>query len=229
MPAEILGRFTHRWTLWLLLSFFASPTQATAADWLKYFTFSEQGVLRIWKEKLHKGKVDYKVIGDLGTGDYVRAIANVAASGIYYEIKYNPKERPYISWKWKIDQFPKKSGGEDDFAARVYVIFPANLFILSRCIEYVWDTQLSEGTVTKSPLSSRIKVMVLRSGKKSGWIQEERNVFQDYLQVFNEEPEDFDDNIGALAFMTDTDDTKSRSQVALDEFKIGYKKPQFKK
>jgi len=129
----------------------------------------------------------------------------------------------------KIDRFPKKTGTEDDYAARIYVIFPANVFIMSRCIEYVWDDQLSEGTVTKSPLTSRIKIIVIRSGKKEGWVQEERNVFHDYLQVFNEEPEDFDDEIGAIAFMTDTDDTKSRSIAAVDEFKIGYKKPQLTK
>ncbi len=227
MISNIFRRYAARLALMLIISFF-SPAEAAAPEWLKYFTFSEKGVLRIWKEKLLKTKVDYKVINEPETGDYVRAIANVAASGIYYEIKYNPKERPYLSWKWKVDQFPKKSANEDDFAARIYVIFPANIFIMSRCIEYVWDSKLPEGTVTKSPLSGRIKVIVLRSGKKEGWVQEERNVFQDYLKVYNEEPEDFDDKVGAVAFMTDTDDTKSRSQVAFDEFKIGYKKPQFR-
>lgn len=234
----MIGAFLRRFLTPLCLAAFGMTlllvplilsAKASATDWLSYFTFSEKGVLRIWKEKLHQGRVNYKVIHEPTTGDYIRGVANAAASGIYYEIKYDPKVRPWLSWKWKIERFPKKTLQQNDFAARVYVIFPANTFIFSRCIQYVWDDQLSEGTITKSPLSSRIKVIVARNGKKEGWVQEERNVFQDYLQVFNEEPEDFDDKVGAIAFMTDTDDTKSRSIAAIDEFKIAYQTPLFKK
>ena len=204
-----------------------------AADFLKNFTFSEKGVLNLWKEKLHKGRVKYAVMpGEVG--DHVKATSVNAASGIYYEIQYDPQKLPYMSWKWKVDKFPKKNPQEkeiitDDFAARVYVIFPANVFIFSRCLEYVWDNALEEGTITKSPLSGRIKVFVLRKGKKKGWIHEERNVFKDYLEAYGEDPEDFEDKVGAIAFMVDTDDTNSQAISYIDEVRIGYTKPLLKK
>lgn len=204
-----------------------------AIDFLKYFTFSEKGVLNIWKEKLYKGKVNYTVVRN-PAGDFIKADANQAASGLYYEIKYDPRKKPYMSWKWKVDSFPAKdphdlSKAKDDFAARVYVIFPASIFIMSRCLEYAWDNVLEEGSITPSPLSGRIKMFTIRKGKKEGWIQEERNIFEDYLKAYGEEPEDFDDEVGAIAFMTDSDDSKSRSVAYVDELKIGYAKPEHKK
>src|SRR3989338_3669876 len=200
-----------RFLLFILLCIAGSPS-LQAADFLKYFTFSEKGVLNLWKEKLHKGRVKYTVMqGDVG--DHIKATSVKAASGIYYEIQYDPSLLPYLSWKWKVDRFPnkKKDQTADDFAARVYVIFPANVFIFSRCIEYIWDDTLEEGSITKSPLSGRIKLFALRKGKKEGWIHEERNVFQDYLEAYGEDPEDFEDKMGAIAFMADTDDTNSQA------------------
>jgi len=201
--------------------------------YLKYFSFSEKGVLKLWQEKILEGKVDYRILRDK-KGKFLRADSNQSASGLYYEIKYNPKDRPYISWKWKVDTFPKKDPEDkervkDDFAARVYVIFPANLFIFSRAIEYVWDDVLEEGTVTRSPMSGRIRLFVIRSGKKKGWIREERNVYLDYLEAFAEEPEDFDDEVGAIAMMTDSDDSQSHARAYIDELRIGYTKPLYKK
>lgn len=208
----------------LLLS---SPTQA--ADFLKYFTFSKRSVLKLWKEKLLSGRVEYKII-KIGEEGFLRAKSENTASGIYYEIDYDPKVHPYMSWKWRVDKFPvkdpeDKEGVMDDFAARIYVIFPAKIFIFSRCLEYVWDDVLPKGTITRSPLSGRIKIFVLRNGKANGWQFEERNIFEDYLLAFGKEPEDFDDRIGAIAFMTDTDDSESSALANFDEMKIGYKKP----
>lgn len=209
-----------------------APTHLQAENFLKYFTFSEKGVLKLWKEKIHTGKVEYKIISQHGDS-FVHAHSKQAASGIYYEFsdkeRYNPTQKPYISWKWKVNKFPKKNPTEpqDDYAARVYVIFPASIFIFSRCIEYVWDDTLPEGTIMKSPLTAKIKIFVLRKGKKANWIQEERNIFEDYMKAFDEE--EVDDQIGAVAFMSDTDDTQSEAVTLFDEMKIGYAHPLFTK
>ncbi len=220
------------WPVFVFISLISLTSPLLAVDFIKYFTFSERGVLKLWKEKILKGKVDYR-IKEGPEGRFVQALSKQAASGLYYEIKYNPRKTPYLSWKWKVDEFPKKVTDNktqiDDFAARIYVIFPANIFIFSRCIEYVWDDVLPEGAVTSSPLSSRIRVFVIRHGQKKGWVQEERNVFKDYLQAFGEEEEEFDDEVGAIAFMTDSDDTRSLARSYFDEVKIGYAKPIMKK
>ena len=229
-----MKRFLILSLLALFLNVFPSPDgHAAITDFFKYFTFSEEGVMKLWKEKLHKGKVEYK-LAKAGNEAYVHAHSKAAASGIYYELDkkdhYNPTQRPYISWKWKVDKFLKKTDDpewqEDDYPARVYVIFPAKVFIFSKCIEYIWDTPNSkhkEGDNSKSPLSSRIRFKILKVGAKEGWQFEERNVYQDYMELFGEE--EVDDKIGAIAFMSDSDDTGSESIVYFDEMKIGYKTP----
>ncbi len=216
----------------ILATILLFPITAQSATFLKYFTFSEKGVLKLWKEKLHKGKVDYRIFSKNGES-FVQSQSNNAASGIYYEFPesehYNPTPNPYISWKWKINKFPTKNPAEpkDDFAARIYVIFPAKVFIFSKCIEYVWDDVEEEGTIRKSPLSSRIQIFVLRKGLKPNWLFEERNVAEDYMKAFGET--EVDDEIGALAFMSDTDDTESQAIALFDEMKIGYSKSLQKK
>lgn len=212
--------------LFPLFGFSAPPS------FLKYFTFSEEGVLKLWKEKLYKGKVEYKLVTE-GTETFIQAHGKKAASGIYYEFpeksRYNPTKKPYISWKWKVARFPKKDPEDpkEDYGARVYVIFPANVFIFSNCIAYVWDDTLPEGTIKKSPLSSRIQMIFLRKGKKDGWMQEERNIAEDYMKVFGET--EVDDEIGALAFMSDSEDTESETIAHFDDIKVGYSQPLFKK
>src|SRR3989338_3184446 len=103
---------------------------------IKWFPFSEENSLREWEEKVFKGKVVYKVEKERVVS-YVRATSSKAASALYYKIKMDArKKRPVVSWKWNVQKFPEKrlpeslgTKDEDDFAARVYVIFPAT-FIL---------------------------------------------------------------------------------------------------
>ena len=133
-----------------------------------------------------------------------------------------------MSWKWRVDEFPKRTlpeqiglKKEEDFAARIYVIFPAAFFTNSKVIEYIWAEQLPVGTLGVSAYSKNIKILVLRSGKHNEkWLFEKRNIYQDYVKLFGEKPRL---NIGAIAFMTDADSTTSKASAAYDEIKIGYK------
>ena len=65
-----------------------------------------------------------------------------------------------VSWRWKVLKFPQKTAASgtvsdekeswierDDYAARVYVIFPHFNFRKIKCLEYVWDKDLSSSEV----------------------------------------------------------------------------------
>ncbi len=194
---------------------------------LKPFTFSNDADIKEWEEKVFKGKVIYRVEKD-GDQSYVKAESNKAASALYYKIKMDAKSgRPTISWKWRADKFPVKvnkesldTENEDDFAARVYVIFPAMFFTNSRVLEYVWAESLPVGTTGVSPYSKNIKLMVLESGPKKDWALEDRDIHADYVAMFGREPEY---NIGAVAFMTNAEHTGSSAGAVYDEIKLGYK------
>ncbi len=196
---------------------------------VKWFPFSEENSLKEWEEKIFKNKVVYKLEkgADLA---YVRANSTDAASALYYRIKLDAKSKhPVASWKWHVEKFPVKKlpenldkQDEDDFAARVYVIFPAFFFTNSKVLEYIWAEKLPVGTIGTSPYSENIKIFVLKSGpaQPDEWPAEERDVIKDYREAFGRGPE-YD--IGAVAFMTNTEHTASSADAMYDEIKLGYK------
>jgi len=205
------------------------PRVLEKSEIVKDFPFSEENALKEWEEKIFKGRVVYRV--EKGqTLSYVRATSDKTASALYYKFKLDAKKRcPVISWKWNVDKFPAKktkesleTENEDDFAARVYVIFPAMFFTNSKVLEYIWSETLPEGMIGTSPYSKNIKLIVARSGanKDRKWFQEDRDITADYVKAFGAKPEY---NIGAVAFMTNTEHTGTSADAMYDEIKLGYK------
>jgi len=206
-----------------------APKALQKSETVKDFPFSEDNALKEWEEKIFKGKVVYRV--EKGqTLSYVRATSDKTASALYYKLKLDAKNNaPVISWKWNVDKFPEKKTkesleieNEDDFAARVYVIFPAAFFTNSKVLEYIWSETLPEGMIGTSPYSKNIKLFVARSGPnlEKKWFQEDRDIVADYMKAFGRRPEY---NIGAVAFMTNTEHTGTSADAMYDEIKLGYK------
>ena len=206
-----------------------APKAVQVSEIVKDFPFSEENALKEWEEKIFKGKVVYRV--EKGqTLSYVRATSDKTASALYYKLKLDAKKKsPVISWKWNVDKFPEKkvkesleTKNEDDFAARVYVIFPAAFFTNSKVLEYIWSETLPEGTIGTSPYSKNIKLIVARSGPNldKKWFREDRDIAADYMKAFGTKPEY---NIGAVAFMTNTEHTGTSADAMYDEINLGYK------
>ncbi len=195
---------------------------------VKFFPFSTENALREWEEKVFRGKVVYEIEKNQDLS-YVRATSDKTASALYYKIKVDAKRRyPVVSWKWKVEKFPAKKSAEsletqneDDFAARVYVIFPAMFITNSKVLEYVWAETLPVEKSGTSPYSKNIKLVVLESGlsKDSSWAREERDIVSDYIKMFGRAPE-YD--IGAVAFMTNAEHTGTSADAMYDDIKISY-------
>ena len=206
-----------------------APKALQKAEIVKGFPFSEEDALKEWEEKIFRGKVVYRI--EQGKDlSYVRATSDKTASALYYKLKLDAKKKdPVISGKWNVDKFPQKTTkesletkNEDDFAARVYVIFPAMFFTNSKVLEYIWAETLPEGMIGTSPYSNNIKLIVARSGSNldKKWFQEDRDIAADYMKAFGTKPEY---NIGAVAFMTNTEHTGTSADAMYDEIKLGYK------
>ena len=194
----------------------------------KQFSFKEKEALKEWEEKIFRGRVLYSIKINR-VDDYLMAHSENAASGIFYKLKFDPNKEPMVSWKWKVLKFPKKgevkAGGgdwieQDDYAARFYVIFPRLAFNLTKALEYVWDENLPEGTIMSSPYFENIKIIVVESGKKNlkKWVEEERNVYDDFIKAFGRKPPE----VGAIAIMTDTDNSASTAEAHYDNIRVGY-------
>jgi len=202
---------------------------AYSYDLPKWFPFNKENSLEEWQEKIFQNKVVYSIKSAKGDG-YLLAKSDSACSGLIYRISFDAKKFPLMSWEWKVAQFPDKSKPssaktgwveKDDYAARVYVIFPSWNFMNIKSIEYVWDENLPEGTITKSPYFGNIKLIVAESGRKNmdNWVSEERNIYKDYKKCFRGAPPP----VGAIALMTDTDNTLSTAEASYKNIQVGYK------
>ncbi len=198
----------------------------------RVFRFNKEEALKEWQEKVFKNKVVYVVVAEKGEA-YLSAKSDKACSGLFYRIGFKPSEFPMISWSWKVTKFPEKNHEavpnnekqgwieKDDYAARLYVIFPSLHFIKTKSIEYIWDENIPEGTMMTSPYFNNIKLIVVESGSDNinKWVHEERNIYEDYKRAFGKPPSG---SVGAIALMTDTDNTVSTAEALYKDIKVGY-------
>jgi hypothetical protein len=170
---------------------------------------------------------------------FVKAVSHNSASGIFRLIQVDPKEYPILSWKWKVEKLVKKSNPRakegDDYPARIYVAFkynPKQASFLERAkygaaktlyrsyppkgaLNYIWATDIPKNTGMNNVYTDRAKMVAVQSGPEfvGSWMQEERNIYEDYKQLFGEEPPE----IEFIAIMTDTDDTGESATAYYDD------------
>ncbi len=162
----------------------------------------------------------------------VKAVSEASASGLTKEVTINPKDYPIVSWRWKIESLlqhsdvSRKDG--DDYPARLYITFAYDpdrvsfgrklkyaagraLFgdIPIGALNYIWETKTPVGTMIENAYTDFARMIVVESGpsKVGTWVEEARNIYEDYRKAFGEEPP----LISGVAIMSDTDNTKERA------------------
>ncbi len=174
-----------------------------------------------WKIKKFQGATQYSIT-DLDGEKVMMAFSNKAASAIVFKREYSLHDFPVLSWRWKVRNVISKgdyqSQGGDDYAARVYVIFPHRFFPWTRSINYVWANRMPKGSHSPSPYTARSVMVAMQTGPENtgSWITERRNVREDYRRIFGEEPP----AVGGIAIMTDTDDTGGSALAWYDDIRI---------
>jgi hypothetical protein len=190
----------------LLITLAAFCATAQASEY-QVSAFSSEG-LSGWETKSFKGTTVYSLVRDDGR-TVVKAISKGTASGLIKKVKLDPKSFRYLLWSWKISGIVK-NGDEttkagDDYAARVYVVFPGRFFWQTKAINYIWANRLARGEAIPNAFTSNAMMLAVESGpERTGqWLTEERDILADYCRLFGSEPRE----IGAIAIMTDTDNT----------------------
>lgn len=195
----------------LLLILLLVCTQAEASDTELHLGRFSTKDLTGWKEQtlgLLKPKTRYSLSKD-NDKEVLVAHSTKSASGKIYTLNLDPKEYQTLKWSWKIDHTIKKGDEKtkdgDDFAVRVYVLFPRGFFSKTRAICYVWANKLPKGEHVTSPFTPNIITVAVDSGEELAgrWTFHQRNIGEDYKNFFGEEPP----RIGGVALMTDTDNT----------------------
>jgi hypothetical protein len=203
-----------------------SATQGAAGQIIKHFPFSSPNEIKEWEEKLlAHNNTSYTVTEHAGR-KCVKGDGEDSASALYYRQRLSWKRHPFVSWDWKAESFPvrakkealnKKS--EFDFVAQVYVIFYSRFFLSTKAIQYVWTENIPAGTVSRSPYTKNVMLLVLQSGLSEEWKHEERDIEEDYMELFGEK---LDKDVVAISFMTDSDSTETTSAAYYTNIKIGY-------
>ena len=164
----------------------------------------------------------------------VRMAATNAGASLYRPYRIDPGETPVLRWRWRIgglipDADLRAKAG-DDVPARLYVMFDYPLeklpFVertkirLARTVAgdlvpaaalcYVWDGKLPEDTSLWNAYTDRVRVVVAESGPAGvgQWVNEQRDVAEDFRAAFGEEPPP----ISGIAIAADTDQTGGAAQ-----------------
>ncbi|MEZ4484525.1 MAG: DUF3047 domain-containing protein [Syntrophotaleaceae bacterium] len=128
----------------------------------------ENGLRPAWKEKVFQGRTGYRVVRE-GTGHALQAESQGTASALILEQKIDLQEYPVLSWRWKVEKVLAKGDARrkegDDYAARIYVIFPHWFFPKTRAINYIWANQLPPGAIVPNAFTSRAIMIAVESGE----------------------------------------------------------------
>jgi hypothetical protein len=181
----------------------------------------EHGLGAEWTVKSFRGETVYRVVSDAGN-HVLQADSRGTASGLVKKRDADPRDTPILSWRWKVSgtigQGDERTKAGDDYAARVYVIFPHWFFPKTRTLNYIWANRLPKGEFLPNAYTGNAMMIAVESGpgQAGQWLTERRNLLEDYRRAFGEEPP----KIGAIAVMTDTDNTGTAATGWYDDLRL---------
>ena len=173
--------------------------------------------------------------------EVAKAESNCGASGLVLRLDtIHLDQTPLLSWRWRVDRgldlLEEQTKAEDDFAARVYIMFEldkdrastlqklrhrlARLIygktIPGSALNFVWTSRLPTGTVWDNPFESSAKMIALAQGANTGWRTETVDLAARYRELFDAPIPP----MLALAIMSDSDNSCQRTEARFADFKF---------
>ena len=177
------------------------------------FTDIELESLEVRKVRGADNKTEYS-LGSNENGNYLKAIADNAASGLGKKVSIDLNLTPFINITWKVEKdlngINEKSKKGHDFAARVFVIKKTGATALSnRAINYVFSSNENIGDNWPSPYTKKSIDNVLSTTKENlnKWVTVKANVKEDFKKFHDLNVNELD----GIAIMADTDNSKNKS------------------
>ena len=174
------------------------------------FTEKELSELQVRKVRGADNETIYTV-GSNEKGNFYKAVADNAASGLGKEVKIDLNKTPFINITWKIEKdlqgIIENSKKGHDFAARVFAVKKTGATPLSnRAINYVFSSNSAVGQSWPSPYTKKSIDNVLATTKDNlnVWITVKANVKEDFKKFHDLDVNELD----GLAIMSDTDNSK---------------------
>ena len=177
------------------------------------FTEIELSQLEVRKVRGADNNTLYTV-GSNENGNFLKAVADNAASGLGKEVKIDLNKTPFINITWKIENdlpgIKENTKKGHDFAARVFAVKKTGATPLSnRAINYVFSSNNEVGANFPSPYTKKSIDNVLSTTKNNfnEWVTVKANVKEDFKKFHDLDVNELD----GLAIMSDTDNSKMRA------------------
>ncbi len=199
----------------LILLFFLIQVEVGYTIEIKVFNFTENELSELQVRKVRGAdKATIYSIGSNEKGNFLKAVADNAASGLGKELKIDLNKTPFINITWKIEQdlsgIEENTKKNHDFAARVFAIKRTGATPLSnRAINYVFSSNNEIGFYSPSPYTKKSIDSVLATTKNNlnEWVTVKANVKEDFKKFHNLDVNELD----GLAIMSDTDNSKKKA------------------
>lgn len=190
---------SFRGVLGLFLPFLPGPSEAAAPQ--------------DWEVQEFTGSARFQV-AQVGRTGVIRLESEETSFALHRDVEVDLTACPYLTWAWRVDVLPQ--GGDvrrpdtDDQAAQLYVVFPRfPAMVRSRIVGYVWDSSAPAGSTLVSAATALARIVVLQSGsvRTGRWVQETRNLLEDYRRLFEEDPPP----VGRISLLINSQHTRSRA------------------
>jgi hypothetical protein len=198
--------------LLIIILIISGPSLASKVNIFE-FTTSELLELEVRKVRGADNKTEYSV-GSNDNGNFLKAVADNAASGLGKKVKIDLNKTPIINITWKVEKdlsgIKENTKKGHDFAARVFVIKKTGATPLSnRAINYVFSSNNKVGFNSPSPYTKKSIDNVLATTKENfnEWVTVKANVKEDFKKFHNLDV----DQLDGLAIMSDTDNSKMKA------------------
>ena len=185
------------------------------ADKVNIFEFTEIELseLDVRKVRGADNKTEYSV-GSNENGNYLKAVADNAASGLGKKVIIDLNKTPIINITWKVEKdlagIKENTKKGHDFVARVFAIKKTGATPLSnRAINYVFSSNNKVGENSPSPYTKKSIDNVLATTQENlnEWVTVKANVKEDFKRFHNLDV----DQLDGLAIMSDTDNSKMKA------------------
>ena len=197
------------------ISIFLISISSTVANEVIVFEFTEEELSELTVRKVRgaKNETSYTV-GKNENGNFLKAVADNAASGLGKEVKIDLNKTPFINITWKVEKdlsgIKENTKKGHDFAARVFAVKKTGATPLSnRAINYVFSSNNKIGFSSPSPYTKKSidKVLATTKDNLNEWVTVKANVKEDFKKFHNLDIDELD----GLAIMSDTDNSKMKA------------------
>lgn len=143
-----------------------------------------------------------------------QAIRYTKRNGVDFD--WSLKEHPRLKWRWRALTLPEGASerGKNDTGGAIYVTFGTDWLGRPKSIKYTYSSSLPIGTVVDF---GSLYVIVVGSAQEPGlgeWKTVQRNIMNDYRQIFGDRPPN---RPVSITIWSDSDTTGGEAKVDIDD------------